>query len=163
MSNGCIGFEEIVASLAGFNMLPGGFFSRSTFMRIQACLSCKYCMLLPYFAVTGSCFDILGCSTGEDHDGVPTFVLLFKLDISVIDGGPSITAEANLGEEEINRLLLQIIQVGETHGVKFPREFGLLMKQILYFDRYVKILSPELNILNDDRVIIRSDPGMLGL
>jgi len=28
------------------------------------------------------------------------------------------------------------VRVGETHGVKFPREFGLLLKQLLYFDRY---------------------------
>lgn len=82
---------------------------------------------------------------------------IYKHGICAPDAGPSISAEANLGEEEINRLLIQIIQVGETHGVKFPREFGLLMKQILYFDRYVKILSPEMNILNDERVVISSD------
>lgn len=74
----------------------------------------------------------------------------------------SVTAEAMLGDEEINQILIRIVQVGETHGIKFPREFGLLLKQILYFDRYVKILSPELDILNDERVNIQRSSLELG-
>mmetsp|Transcript_16663 Transcript_16663/g.22965 ORF Transcript_16663/g.22965 Transcript_16663/m.22965 type:complete len:574 (-) Transcript_16663:168-1889(-) len=55
-------------------------------------------------------------------------------------------------EAQINDLLLNIVRVGETHGVKFPREFGLLLKQVLYFDRYVRLLAPGLQVMNDDRV-----------
>lgn len=50
---------------------------------------------------------------------------------------------------------LQIVQVGDTHGIRFPREFGLLLKQLLYFDRYTQLLAPSLSVLNDDRVKIR--------
>lgn len=32
------------------------------------------------------------------------------------------------------------------------REFGLLVKQMLYFDRYVRLLAPELEVLQDSRV-----------
>lgn len=32
------------------------------------------------------------------------------------------------------------------------REFGLLVKQMLYFDRYVRLLAPELQVLQDSRV-----------
>jgi len=35
---------------------------------------------------------------------------------------------------------------------QLPREFGLLVKQSLYFDRYLKILAPELDIMSDARV-----------
>jgi aarF domain-containing kinase len=38
------------------------------------------------------------------------------------------------------------VRVGETHGIKFPREFGLLLKQVLYFDRYVRLLAPGLQV-----------------
>ena len=45
-----------------------------------------------------------------------------------------------------------VVQVGEKNGVKFPREFGLLLKQILYFDRYVRLLAPEIEVVSDERV-----------
>ena len=57
-----------------------------------------------------------------------------------------------VNDEEMNALLLKIVRAGETHGLRFPREFGLFLKQILYFDRYVKILAPTLEIMNDRRI-----------
>ncbi len=30
---------------------------------------------------------------------------------------------------------LQCTQVGQRYGIRFPRDFGLLVKQALYFDR----------------------------
>jgi aarF domain-containing kinase len=35
-----------------------------------------------------------------------------------------------------------------------PREFGLLVKQSLYFDRYLKILAPNVDVMNDSRVML---------
>lgn len=36
------------------------------------------------------------------------------------------------------------------------REFGLLVKQVLYFDRYVRLLAPELQVMEDSRVTLGS-------
>jgi aarF domain-containing kinase len=47
---------------------------------------------------------------------------------------------------------VQIVQVGNDHGIRFPRELGMLLKQLLYFDRYTKILAPQLSIVDDDRI-----------
>jgi aarF domain-containing kinase len=47
--------------------------------------------------------------------------------------------------------------VSEAYGLKFPREFALLMKQLLYFDRYTRLLAPNLNMLKDDRIEIGSN------
>ena len=44
------------------------------------------------------------------------------------------------------------MQAGEVHGIRFPREFGLLVKQMLYFDRYTRILAPEMAVLSSDRM-----------
>ena len=38
------------------------------------------------------------------------------------------------------------------HGLKMPREFVLVTKQFLYFDRYARKLAPELNFFTDPRV-----------
>lgn len=87
---------------------------------------------------------------------------------------------------QVNSLLLRVIAISEGYGVRFPREFGLLLKQILYLDRwvhrhthamhpveqprrqsclftahlctrrYTRILAPTLNWVQDDRVDIGS-------
>ena len=58
----------------------------------------------------------------------------------------------NFDESEITNLLLEIVELTEDNGLKLPREFGLLVKQSLYFDRYLKILAPEIDVMNDARV-----------
>jgi aarF domain-containing kinase len=58
----------------------------------------------------------------------------------------------DLGEDEVTNFLLELVDVTEDNGLKLPREFGLLVKQSLYFDRYLKILAPDLDVMNDNRV-----------
>jgi len=43
-------------------------------------------------------------------------------------------------QTEPDRALLEIVRIAETHGIRFPREFTLLLKQFLYFDSYRDIL-----------------------
>ena len=37
--------------------------------------------------------------------------------------------------------------------MRLPNEFILVTKQMLYFDRYAKLLAPNLNIFSDPRLI----------
>jgi hypothetical protein len=37
---------------------------------------------------------------------------------------------------QVTRLLLEVVDVANKNGLKLPREFGLLLKQSLYFNRY---------------------------
>jgi len=62
------------------------------------------------------------------------------------------TAEVGLDETQVTELLLDIVRVTDSNGLKLPREFALLVKQALYFDRYTKLLAPELDPLRDERV-----------
>lgn len=55
-------------------------------------------------------------------------------------------------EAELNQMMIQMVQIGEKYGIRFPREFGLLMKQFLYFDRYIRILSPGMDLFQDPRL-----------
>jgi hypothetical protein len=34
-----------------------------------------------------------------------------------------------------------------------PRDFVLVVKQMLYFDRYAKVLAPKLNVFRDPRIV----------
>lgn len=59
----------------------------------------------------------------------------------------------DLQEEEINKKLLTIVNVAKENGIRFPREFGLLLKQFLYFDRYIRTLAPEISIANNFKAL----------
>ncbi|WP_309044168.1 ABC1 kinase family protein [Marinobacter sediminicola] len=60
--------------------------------------------------------------------------------------------QADQAEDDVNNILMDMVKVGESHGLHFPREFALLLKQFLYFDRYVHILAPEMDVFMDDRL-----------
>ena len=49
---------------------------------------------------------------------------------------------------------MDLVGVGKRHGIHFPREFALLLKQLLYFDRYVRLLAIDSNIYMDERLNI---------
>jgi aarF domain-containing kinase len=55
-------------------------------------------------------------------------------------------------DEDLNRALMDLVAVGRRHGIRFPREFTLLVKQFLYFDRYIRMLAPDLVLFGDERV-----------
>ncbi|CAN6467629.1 unnamed protein product [Victoria cruziana] len=71
--------------------------------------------------------------------------------------GPNAAAVSTnlvVDERQMNALFLDVVRVSESYGLKFPREFALLLKQLLYFDRYTRLLAPNLNMLQDQRVAI---------
>ncbi|MCO5549996.1 hypothetical protein L7F22_003473 [Adiantum nelumboides] len=75
-------------------------------------------------------------------------------------GGPhrtTVAATLAIDEQQVNALFLDVIRVSEAYGLRFPREFGLLIKQLLYFDRYTRLLAPNLNVLEDERIMLSSN------
>ncbi|XP_021737918.1 uncharacterized aarF domain-containing protein kinase At5g05200, chloroplastic-like [Chenopodium quinoa] len=76
--------------------------------------------------------------------------------------GPStnttaVAANVVVDERQMNALFLDLVRVSESYGLKFPREFALLLKQLLYFDRYTRLLAPNMNMLQDQRVTVVSN------
>ncbi|KAL4529909.1 hypothetical protein Ndes2526A_g04652 [Nannochloris sp. 'desiccata'] len=73
------------------------------------------------------------------------------------EGG--MAASVATDDAALNSFLLDLVRVGENNGVRFPREFALLLKQILYFDRYTRLLAPSLKVFEDDRINLREGGG----
>ncbi len=59
-----------------------------------------------------------------------------------------------------DRFLIEMVRVAETHGIRFPREFTLLLKQFLYFDGYRDLLF-DMGDWMDDMVPLDMPPGIL--
>jgi aarF domain-containing kinase len=90
---------------------------------------------------------------GRDIETVMRRIANVQPDITVAEmSDGSVAGAINLDETEITNLLLELVEVTEDNGLKLPREFGLLVKQSLYFDRYLKILAPDLDVMSDSRV-----------
>ncbi len=58
---------------------------------------------------------------------------------------------------DLNDIMLDMVGVGERHGIRFPRDFALLFKQMLYFDRFMRILAPYTDIYSDNRLKMLHD------
>lgn len=68
----------------------------------------------------------------------------------------------NLDPSEADKMMLSIVELGKKHGIRFPREFALLLKQLLYFDRYIELLSPGLELFGgDERLHLTGDSSFL--
>jgi aarF domain-containing kinase len=92
---------------------------------------------------------------GRDIERVLNRMNKVQTDVTVTamaDG--TVSGRIDVNESEITDLLLEFVEVTENNGLKLPREFGLLVKQSLYFDRYLKILAPNVDVMNDSRVMI---------
>jgi aarF domain-containing kinase len=93
---------------------------------------------------------------GRDIDRVLDKMTNVQADVAVMASTRTgeVMGSVSIEESEITNLLLEFVEVTEKNGLKLPREFGLLVKQSLYFDRYLKILAPSVDVLNDKRVQI---------
>jgi predicted unusual protein kinase regulating ubiquinone biosynthesis (AarF/ABC1/UbiB family) len=85
-----------------------------------------------------------------------------KLDMDAfakdLDDTYSPALKKSFGELNYAELLPGIQKTATRHRVKMPKEFILITKQLLYFDRYAKALAPKLNVFTDPRLIL----GMMG-
>lgn len=60
---------------------------------------------------------------------------------------------ASEGGPKYADLIPAMMSTALKHRLRLPREFVLVTKQMLYFDRYSKVLAPRLNVFQDPRVI----------
>jgi len=67
----------------------------------------------------------------------------------------------SFGDLNYASVLPDILRASVKHRMRLPREFVLVTKQMLYFDRYAKLLAPKLNIFSDPRLISALSGDML--
>lgn len=90
---------------------------------------------------------------GMTHNKVDIEVLaqdLERLFNGVLMSDPQQILAAN--PADLNDIMMDMVGVGERHGIKFPRDFALLFKQMLYFDRFMRVLAPYTDIYADQRL-----------
>ncbi|PJZ70056.1 protein kinase [Leptospira perolatii] len=58
-------------------------------------------------------------------------------------------------ESKLNAILFEFREIAQRNGLRIPREFGLLIKQIIYFDRYVRTFAPDIDLVRDRERFIK--------
>ena len=61
--------------------------------------------------------------------------------------------DAPLAALKFADVLPGLLRAAERHRLVLPRDFVLVTKQMLYFDRYAKKLAPRLNVFKDPRLV----------
>ncbi|EXC27759.1 ABC1 kinase family protein [Acinetobacter sp. 809848] len=90
---------------------------------------------------------------GMTHNKIDVQVLaqdLKRLFNGVLMADPQQILSSN--PADLNDIMMDMVGVGERHGIKFPRDFALLFKQMLYFDRFMRVLAPYTDIYADQRL-----------
>ena len=91
---------------------------------------------------------------GEDLRRVVQSVEEITPQVMVQQSADGVSAAVAVDEAQVTQLALDLVAVAEGNGVKLPREFGVLVKQVLYFDRYTRLLAPELDVTQDQRLSV---------
>ncbi len=58
-----------------------------------------------------------------------------------------------LGQISYGEIFSQVLLVATRHRVRLPREMVLVVKQLLYFERYSKEMAPDYQLLGDQRIL----------
>ncbi len=105
---------------------------------------------------------LLAFAVGDFDKLAQTMVAMGSVDPDAVDMGamsaslrdayePVLTNEAS--PAKYADIIPTILRTGVKHGMRLPREFVLVAKQMLYFDRYAKLLAPNLNVFRDPRIV----------
>jgi predicted unusual protein kinase regulating ubiquinone biosynthesis (AarF/ABC1/UbiB family) len=54
-----------------------------------------------------------------------------------------------IGEVSLGALMKQQLEMAEQFGAQSPKELALVTKQLMYFERYAKVLAPEYRMIRD--------------
>ena len=57
------------------------------------------------------------------------------------------------GDDQIEAMLVEIGDVAKNYGIRFPRSFTMLLKQFLYFNRYLELIAPDAGLFNNDDIV----------
>jgi len=61
-------------------------------------------------------------------------------------------AESCLADVDLGEVVPNVLRAAKRHGIRYPEAFMLVTKQLLYFDRYARILAPSFNVFSDPRI-----------
>ncbi|MGB1558166.1 MAG: ABC1 kinase family protein, partial [Oceanococcaceae bacterium] len=86
------------------------------------------------FRLMAQCLITIGVTSGtvDVNDLARDIQRLVRTGRGLIEGDPALDMDI----EDAEQFMLSIVDLGRKHGIRFPKEFALLLKQLLYFDRY---------------------------
>ncbi|MGF1528385.1 MAG: ABC1 kinase family protein [Candidatus Competibacterales bacterium] len=86
----------------------------------------------------------IGATRGDtDVDALTEDLKRLRHSLRQLEEAQDAAGAAQQRKDPVDAFLLELMDVGRRHGLRFPRSFTLLLKQFLYFDRYFHLLNPK--------------------
>ncbi len=97
------------------------------------------------FGEVTDCLVELGATLGHEIDRARAVASIQDLAAPLLD--------MPLSEIDYQEVFVTAVRRASPHGVQLPRSLVLLVKQIIYFERYAKLVAPGYDILSDPTLI----------
>ncbi|MDO4896632.1 MAG: AarF/ABC1/UbiB kinase family protein [Moraxella sp.] len=109
-----------------------------------------------------ACFDLVQALQQNDHQAMANAMIDIGMTKVAVDKDglacdlrqflSTQTPDNTASKDTLNAMMMQLGQIGKTHGIHFPKDFALLTKQLLYFDRFMLALDPQMELFGDGRL-----------
>jgi predicted unusual protein kinase regulating ubiquinone biosynthesis (AarF/ABC1/UbiB family) len=89
---------------------------------------------------------VAGDAGGRPSSAPPSSSAAAAADAAAAQAAAVASLALEVDPAALNRVALDLARISERHGVRLPRDFALLFKQAVFFDRYTKALAPGLDV-----------------
>lgn len=121
---------------------------------LQACFSLVQSLQMNDYQGMAQAMVDIGMTHGQEASHVQRLADDLKMMMDKVYGGGQ-------DKDNLNILMLELVEIGKRYGVHFPKDFALLTKQLLYFDRFMVTLAPEMELFEGERLKIVNNQNLL--
>ncbi len=111
-----------------------------------------------HHAIAQAMIDIGATDEVVDSDALAKEIESVFKSLYSVESVEDLAAGKEGGVDAITELMNKLGNIARGYGIRFPRSFTLLLKQFLYFDRYLDLLTPGVDLFGGNEI----DMGGLG-
>lgn len=119
---------------------------------LQACFSLVQSLQISDYRGMAQAMVNIGMTHSSDKMDIDRLAEDLRKMLGKVVPNQAQSPQANANNDSLNAMMLEMVEIGKRHGIHFPRDFALLVKQLLYFDRFMVTLAPDMELFEGERL-----------
>ena len=119
---------------------------------LQACFSLVQSLQISDYRGMAQAMVNIGMTHSSDKMDIDRLAEDLRKMLGKVVSNQTQNPQANANNDSLNAMMLEMVEIGKRHGIHFPRDFALLVKQLLYFDRFMVTLAPDMELFEGERL-----------
>ncbi|WP_294033091.1 AarF/ABC1/UbiB kinase family protein [uncultured Moraxella sp.] len=119
---------------------------------LQACFSLVQSLQISDYRGMAQAMVNIGMTHSSDKMDIDCLAEDLRKMLGKVVPNQAQNSQANANNDSLNAMMLEMVEIGKRHGIHFPRDFALLVKQLLYFDRFMVTLAPDMELFEGERL-----------